>query len=111
MLLALIGKDKFGMIKSRWGRAFIGPVRENVCMRQLQLFNTVELAKMRDRTKARNWSPAGDEFRREHERHRAWGLQQRHAAKAAYLRRARRAAEPRDLSASTPIPADPPEIP
>ena len=48
-------------------------------MRQLQLFTTAELAKMRDRTKARNYSPERDEFRREHERRRAFGLARRHA--------------------------------
>ncbi|HEV7709548.1 MAG TPA: hypothetical protein VGP16_15220 [Asanoa sp.] len=41
-------------------------------MRQLQLFTSAELAGMRDRTAARNYSPEGEEFRREHERHRAW---------------------------------------
>jgi hypothetical protein len=55
-------------------------------MGQLQLFTRAELAAMRDRTASRNYSPARDEFRREHERHRAWGLSQRHAEK---LRRAR----------------------
>ena len=47
-------------------------------MRQLQFFTQAEVAKMRDRTASRNHSPAGDEFRRVHERHRAWGLAQRH---------------------------------
>jgi len=42
---------------------------------------------MRDRTATRNYSAERDAFRREHERHREWGLQQRHAAK---LRRAQR---------------------
>jgi hypothetical protein len=37
-------------------------------MRQLQLFTSAALAKMRDRTASRNYSPAHDEFRREHER-------------------------------------------
>ena len=36
---------------------------------------------MRDRTRRRNYSVAAEEFRREHERHRAWGLQRRHAEK------------------------------
>ncbi|REF96819.1 hypothetical protein DFJ67_2812 [Asanoa ferruginea] len=40
---------------------------------------------MRDRTAARNYSAAGEEFRREHQRHRAWGLTRRHAER---LRRA-----------------------
>jgi hypothetical protein len=55
-------------------------------MRQLQLFTTTELAAMRDRTASRSYSPAAEEFRREHERHRAWGLTQRHAER---LRRSR----------------------
>src|SRR4051812_14657914 len=50
-------------------------------MRQLQFFTNVELAAMRDRTKARNYSPEADEFRREHARHRNWGLARRHARK------------------------------
>lgn len=55
-------------------------------MRQLQLFTTTELAAMRDRTASRSYSPAGEAFRREHARHRAWGLSHRHAER---LRRAR----------------------
>ena len=58
--------------------------------RQLQLFSTAELAVMRDRTASRAYSPERDEFRREHERHRAWGLKRRHAER---LRRLRGAAE------------------
>src|SRR4051794_38941187 len=54
-------------------------------MRQLQLFTPAEIAVMRDRTKSRNYSPAGEEFRREHERHRAWGLTQRHTLKLRRL--------------------------
>ncbi|GAA3297416.1 hypothetical protein GCM10020218_082760 [Dactylosporangium vinaceum] len=41
---------------------------------------------MRDRTRVRNYSPANEEFRREHARHRDWGLAQRHAAKLRRLR-------------------------
>ncbi|HEV7710663.1 MAG TPA: hypothetical protein VGP16_20900, partial [Asanoa sp.] len=47
-------------------------------MRQLQLFSSTELAGMRDRTAARNYSPERQELRREHARHRSWGLIQRH---------------------------------
>src|SRR4051794_6097918 len=54
-------------------------------MRQLQLFNTTELAAMRDRTKARNYSPERDNFRREHQRHRAWGSTRRHTRKLRHL--------------------------
>ena len=41
---------------------------------------------MRDRTASRSYSPAAEAFRREHERHRAWGKARYHAAR---LRRAR----------------------
>ena len=41
---------------------------------------------MRDRTASRHYSPAREEFRREHERRRAWGLVQRHGER---LRRRR----------------------
>jgi len=55
-------------------------------MRQLQLFTSAELAGMRDRTASRNYSPERDEFRREHERHRTWGLVQRHGERLRRLR-------------------------
>jgi hypothetical protein len=55
-------------------------------MRQLQLFTPAELAGMRDRTASRNYSPEGEEFRREHARHRAWGLIQRHNERLRRLR-------------------------
>jgi hypothetical protein len=42
---------------------------------------------MRDRTRSRNYSAERDEFRREHERHRAWGLIQRYGEKGRRLRR------------------------
>ena len=48
-------------------------------MRQLQFFTTTQLATMRNRSGARNHSPAAEAFRRTHQRHRAWGLSQRHA--------------------------------
>ncbi len=48
---------------------------------QLQLFTRPATAAMRDRTKARNYSPAKEEFRREHARRRRWGLARRHAQK------------------------------
>jgi hypothetical protein len=40
---------------------------------------------MRDRTASRSYSPAAEEFRREHERHRDWGLAQRHARRQRQL--------------------------
>ncbi|PRX18248.1 hypothetical protein CLV67_11381 [Actinoplanes italicus] len=55
-------------------------------MGQMSLFGRQETARFRDRTKARNHSAERDEFRREHERRRFYGLQRRHAAK---LRRGR----------------------
>jgi hypothetical protein len=57
-------------------------------MRQLQLFTTAELARMRDRTASRSYSPEAEEFRRNHERHRAWGLARRHAERLRRLREA-----------------------
>ncbi|REF98500.1 hypothetical protein DFJ67_4518 [Asanoa ferruginea] len=53
---------------------------------------------MRDRTAARNYSPAGEEFRREHQRHRAWGLTRRHADR---LRRARGGNSPTPAAGET----------
>jgi hypothetical protein len=41
---------------------------------------------MRDRTASHSYSQAGEEFRREHERHRAWGLTRRHAERLRRLR-------------------------
>ncbi|UQU68787.1 hypothetical protein COUCH_23635 [Couchioplanes caeruleus] len=55
-------------------------------MQQLQLFSAAELAMMRDRSASRRYSPAREEFRREHARHRVRGLAQRHAAKLRRLR-------------------------
>ncbi|MDP9792125.1 hypothetical protein J2S43_000637 [Catenuloplanes nepalensis] len=54
-------------------------------MRQLQLFTQADIAAMRDRTASGRYSPAHDEFRRVHEPHRAWGLQQRHARRLRKL--------------------------
>ena len=71
-------------------------------MRQLQLFSTTQLATMRDRTASRNYSPERDEFRREHERHRAWGLERRHAERMRQLEAKRRAAPGRTGPAAGP---------
>jgi hypothetical protein len=60
--------------------------RDNISMRQLQLFTTAELGRMRDRTASRNHSPERDEFRRLHAHHRAWGLVQRHGRRLRHLR-------------------------
>jgi len=56
-------------------------VRDNRWVRQLSLFDRATTASMRDRTRSRNYSPERDEFRREHERRRYWGLKRRHAEK------------------------------
>src|SRR5689334_5819074 len=58
-------------------------------MGQLALFTKAQLTEMRDPTRSRHYSPEAETFRREHERHRTWGLTQRHAQK---LRRAQDAA-------------------
>jgi hypothetical protein len=50
-------------------------------MRQLELLTSAQLATMRDRTRRRNYSAEAEEFREAHQRHRAWGLTQRHARK------------------------------
>src|ERR1700712_160151 len=55
-------------------------------MAQLSLFSRSQVASWRDRTASRSYSPAAEQFRREHARHREWGLQQRHGRKAMYLR-------------------------
>jgi hypothetical protein len=55
------------------------------------LFSRAEIAGMRDWAAARNHCPERDAFRREHERHRAWGLQRRHAAKLRHVRQQRSA--------------------
>jgi hypothetical protein len=66
---------------------------------------------MRDRTAARNYSPEKEEFRRDHERRRAWGLKRRHARKLAHLRAA--GAGPAAPPAAVPqcAPADRPAAP
>ncbi|PWK28379.1 hypothetical protein BC793_1494 [Actinoplanes xinjiangensis] len=65
---------------------FWSGIGKNSCMGQGSLFSRVEISSMRDRTRSRNYSSAREEFRREHERHRAWGLQRRHAEKLRRLR-------------------------
>lgn len=52
---------------------------------RLQLFSRPAMAAMRDRTKARKYSPAKEEFRRDHARRRRWGLVRRHALKLCRL--------------------------
>jgi hypothetical protein len=50
------------------------------------LFSRTQIAAMRDRTAARNYSATREEFRRQHEIRRAWGLKQRHAEKLRRIR-------------------------
>jgi len=52
---------------------------------------------MRDRSRARNYCASRDEFRRTHERHRAWGLQRRHAERLRQLRDREAGCWPADL--------------
>src|SRR3954467_14162567 len=79
---------------------------------------------MYDATRRRNYSAAGERFRKEHQRHRDWGLEQRHrkklcdlygsveAAEAYFAERARAALapaspEPPVEEAEPPAPPDP----
>ncbi|GAA0510059.1 hypothetical protein Ade02nite_52860 [Paractinoplanes deccanensis] len=48
-------------------------------MTQLSFFSRAQLAAMRDRTAARNFSPERDAFRRDHKRRRDHGKARRHA--------------------------------
>jgi len=82
-----------------------GRVRDNWRVRQLSLFDRATTAAMRDRTRSRNYSPERDEFRREHERRRYWGLQRRHAEK---LRRIHGDPTPPTTVPDQPRPAPPP---
>jgi hypothetical protein len=56
-------------------------------MGQGSLFSRSQIAEMRDPTAARNHSPSRDEFRREYQRRRVFGLQRRHAEKLRHSRR------------------------
>jgi hypothetical protein len=62
-------------------------------VRQLQFFTAAQMAVMRDRTARKNYSAEAEEFRREHARHREWGLVQRHGEKLRRLRNSRRDAQ------------------
>src|SRR3954470_5754755 len=92
---------------------------------QRELFSRAEITAMYDATRRRNYSPAGERFRKEHQRHRDWGLEQRHrkklcdlygsveAAEAYFAERARAALAPAPLEpvvaqAEPPAPPDPP---
>ncbi|MEV4637101.1 hypothetical protein AB0J80_07080 [Actinoplanes sp. NPDC049548] len=77
-------------------------------MTQLALFSAKNV---RDKTLRRNYSPVAEEFRREQERRRSWGLVQRHFRRLCRPRRTEgRSAgsqpEPGDLRAGDPRPGD-----
>jgi hypothetical protein len=82
---------------------------DDQCMGQLQFFSAGELAAMRDRTRSRRYSPVGEQFRREHARHRAWGLARRHAEKLRRVRAEALAAVDGHREAS--VPESPPAVP
>jgi hypothetical protein len=69
-------------------------------MGQLSLFSRAETAAMRDRTKARNYDPERDEFRRQQRFRRDWGLQRRHAEKLRRLRESGAVSRPPSVRAS-----------
>src|ERR1700709_1680708 len=68
-------------------------MRDNALVGQLSMFTRAETAAMRDRTARRNYSPAAEAFRREHERHRSWGKAVRHAGRIRQLGEASIAAQ------------------
>ena len=76
----------------------------------MSLFDRATTTAMRDRTRSRNYSPERDEFRRDHERRRYWGLQRRHAEK---LRRLHGGPTPPTAPPDQPLPtpAPPPAVP
>ena len=67
---------------------------------------------MRDRTRSGNYSASRDEFRRDHERRRAWGLQRRHADRLRHVREQQAGCWPAELRVAgiddTPGITDPP---
>ncbi len=79
------------MIEKSSGAVFPGWARDNMVVRQLQLFTQAQLATMRDRSASRRYSAAAEEFRRRHARHRDWGLARRHAEKLRRLEEERAA--------------------
>ena len=71
-------------------------------MPQLEFFTRSQLASWRDRTASRNYSAERDEFRREHERHRKWGLRQRHGRRLMHVRIHGDIAPPADRTSTCP---------
>lgn len=82
---------------------------DNYRVGQLQIFTTSQLAKMRDPTASRSYSPGRDEFRRTHERHRAWGLARRHAERLRHVRG--RAGDPSTAATTRPGRTSQPDSP
>jgi hypothetical protein len=84
---------------------------DNLNMGQLSFFSKSELAAMRDRSRSQRYSPASEQFRREHARHRDWGLARRHAEKLRRVRggmpSAPAADEHREDAAPGPLPVPP----
>ena len=61
------------------------------------MLTRAELSGMRDRGRARDYSASRDEFRRDHERRRARGLQHRHAERLRHVRERQAGSFPADL--------------
>lgn len=78
-------------------------------MSQLSLFSPADLAKMRDRTQARNYSPERDAFRRDHQHRRDHGKAQRHAARIYRDFQQSCDNEVPRIPARSPAPSKPPE--
>jgi hypothetical protein len=74
------------MIDTPRALTFPGPGAGKLLMPQLELLSLSQIAAIRNRRASRHYSPARDEFRREHERHREWGLRQRHGRRLMHLR-------------------------
>jgi hypothetical protein len=68
------------------------------------LFDSAQLAVMRDPTARRNYSAEAEQFRREHERHRAWGLKRRYAEKARRAAGGHNGSRKRSVTAQDPSP-------
>jgi hypothetical protein len=81
------GADRHGWPRDRGPKlSYLPGMMDHMRQRQLQFFTPSELAKMRDPAKSRDYSPERDEFRRIHERRRAWGKAQRHSQRWRQLR-------------------------
>ncbi len=86
----------FGMIDTPVALTYRGPDAGKWFMAQLAFFSRSEIASWRDRAASRNYSPEGEQRRRDHARHREWGLRQRHGRRLMHLRIYGQAARPQD---------------